>query len=1407
MPTLNKKLLLRVLAVVLLLGGGFFALHRVQAARVPDALLWQANAAAEKGKTDKAIAYLRQYLEFRPDDHDTAIHLADLMRERAGAGAAADPAGRRKALTNVHFLYERIYREAPNRTDVGRKLVKVSIELGRPADALVHAERMLKAFPDDGDLLGQIAECQVAQNKPADARLTFERAVASAPDNVVAHVRYARLLEFHFKQPKEAREILDRMVRANPTRPFAFLMRADFLKRHGSNDECLRDLDRVLLLDPENAQALVVSAEVYQARGDLRRARETLRDAVAMYPTDVRGYRALAWLELLSGNQAAARTTLETGVARLPDAPDLLTPLADQWIEQGEFDRVAGAIQKLEARKDAGQRVRYLRGRVAMKQGKWAEALAGLETLRTEAVSQPVVLAQINLLIAGCHERRGDREAQVEALKRVLTTDPNHLGARVARANAYLTAGRVEDAVKEYQLAARSPYAGVGVHATLMSLRIASARLMDAPAQEWQTLAGQLAKLREQYPQAVEPVVLAAEALAGKGDFPAAAKVLRDALAKQPDEARLWSALVAVVGRGQGTLAAAGVLSEAQVALGDTVDVRLARARVWAEDPQPGRGPRIARLEEQPAATGDAERNRLLLGLADIYALTRDDAGVKRVLTAYASKNPPDVPARTTLVALSLKEGDADSRTRWTDELKRLNPGSRAAALVEALHHVRALKVADRRTAEWQDLARAALAETPDSTEAILLAALLAERASETEAAAKLYERAVALDVTALEPQQNRLGYYLRTGQDEAARRTLARLEADPRLTLQRVRGIVEAALTDAGPDALGKCLQWMQGSLKREPRMAVWAGRLLEARGKVADAINLYAQATESAPAFADGWSARLLAAARLGETETNEVTTLAAKALDRRAFFSVCAEAGAAVRAKVSGWSPPVQSADDQKAYAQACIAACEARGRLEDAVPILAAIARGADTPKEDADWAKQTIAALTAALGTPEQKQNALNTLRKSDAPTTVGEVRTRLNALGIALRSAGGEDRKAVVRDMIRLLSDLVRDPAATSNDWFQLAQHYRVAGDRPNCRKCLEELTIREPNNLLFAAARVDDLLSENDLDTAKPLAAKIAAGGPNFRGLSSAARYFTLANQPAQVLDLVEKFVRAVDLGSADAAGRQRQAAELLDQLTRLAAGRGLSGYKQLLDGAAERYRAAYRAYPEAVVPLAGLLAFDGRVEPAFAELERYKTRLSPTALTAAGVGVLRGGHASSKQFQTVKGWIDDALKATPDAVPLRLSLAELQALQQDFATAEQVYRGVLKADPKNPVALNNLAWILAPQTESADQALAFADRAIELYGATGEMLDTRARILIAAGKYDRAVADLNDALNQSQSSLRYFHLALAQWKMEKPDEAIKTFREGRARGLDAKAIHPSDLPTFKAMEARAKS
>lgn len=1395
MPTLNTKLLLRLLAVTLLLGGGLAVLHTVQAARTPDALLWQANNAAEKGKMDKAIFYMKQYLEFRPDDHETAIKLADLMLDRAVST---------KDFINAHFLYERVLREAPERSDVARKLVPLCMRMGRHGDALAHAERLLRETPNDGLLLGQIAECQVAQNHPAEAKKSFEKAIVNAPENVRAYDLYARLLVRSFNQPREARVVLDRMAQANPGQAEAFLVRARFLNNEGNGDECMRDLDRVFLLDPDNGEALVMSAEVLQGRGELRRAREALRDAIATYPKFAYAYRALSWLELLSGNHADARATLERGVAQLPDSPDLLTPLADLWVEHNELDKAAGAIRTLEARKDSQSRINYLRGRILMKQGKWNEALAVLETLRTDSVALPGLAPQLNLLIAGCQERRGDRDAQTEALRRALASDPKHLAARVALANAHLDAGRLGDAIKEYQIAARSPYAGIGVQLTLASLRLRAARGAGS-SEEWKSIDESLLKIQAENPHAAEPAVLIAEAFAARGNFAAAEKELRKATAARPGDPRLWSALAMLLARSRGTLAATEALSEGQLATGESLELRLTRARLWADDFQPGREARLATLEELAPLAGDAERARILNTLLELYTATRDVNGQKRTLVAMSGNNSNDLEAKKLLYSLALRGDDAEERSRCREQLAQLDPGGNVARLIEAIQSVPTLSGNVRKLADWQELAKSVIATMPDNADAHLLLAVTAERRGEGVVAAKAFERAASLEPSTIRYQEARLGYYLRSGQDELGRTTVARLEGDPRVPTPRLHAIVDGAIAQGGRGALSKCVDWLSGQVKREPRSAVWLARLLDSERKHTDAMERYKQITTAHPLFADGWSTRLLAATRVGEAEVNDTMAAAEKALGRKDFFAVCAECGGTVRAKLPGWSPPVKNPEDTKAYAKACIAACEARGRLADALPVLTALAENKDTPPADAAWARQTLAVLTASLGTPEQKRQSIAILKDGAKPATIEEARSRVSALTVAFRAVGGGDRRAIVEEMISLSKEIITGGHATSNDWYHLAQLFRVIGDRAGCRKCLVELTKRDPNNLFYLAIRIDELLDEGLLEEAKPLLPRLAEGVADIRVVGAAARFQTLANEPRLALEAVDRYVRTADPGTVDGMARQRQAAELLDQLTRLAAQKGLTESSTLLDGACERYRASLRSYPDAVIPMAALLAFHGQVPLAFEELEKQKAKLSPLALATAGVAVLRSGHAAPREFQIVQGWISEALTAKADSLALKLALAELHALRQDFAVAEQVYREVLAVDPKNLVALNNLAWILAPRADAADEALRMVERAIELYGATGEMLDTRARILISAGKYDRAVADLTDAINQGATPLRFFHLAIAQLRMSKSELAVETFKQARARGLDSKTIHPHDLPTFKLLTDRA--
>ena len=95
LPTINKKFLLKLVVVVALLAGGLVLAHTVQAGRIPDSLMAQAERAHEQAVDDpkkgySAIAYLRQYLEFRPTDVEAMEKLGDWLRLRRKSGDPSD---------------------------------------------------------------------------------------------------------------------------------------------------------------------------------------------------------------------------------------------------------------------------------------------------------------------------------------------------------------------------------------------------------------------------------------------------------------------------------------------------------------------------------------------------------------------------------------------------------------------------------------------------------------------------------------------------------------------------------------------------------------------------------------------------------------------------------------------------------------------------------------------------------------------------------------------------------------------------------------------------------------------------------------------------------------------------------------------------------------------------------------------------------------------------------------------------------------------------------------------------------------------------------------------------------------------------------------------------------------------
>lgn len=135
-------------------------------------------------------------------------------------------------------------------------------------------------------------------------------------------------------------------------------------------------------------------------------------------------------------------------------------------------------------------------------------------------------------------------------------------------------------------------------------------------------------------------------------------------------------------------------------------------------------------------------------------------------------------------------------------------------------------------------------------------------------------------------------------------------------------------------------------------------------------------------------------------------------------------------------------------------------------------------------------------------------------------------------------------------------------------------------------------------------------------------------------------------------------------------------------------------------------------------------------------------------TALSRDG----KGKEAESRLLQ----W----LKEHPTDNPVRLYLANSYLVTQQNKAAIEQYQTILRQDPKNVVALNNLASLY--QKEKDPRALQFAEQAYQLAPEHPAILDTLGWILVEQGNTGRGLPLLQKAANLAPKAgeIRYHYV-----------------------------------------------
>jgi tetratricopeptide (TPR) repeat protein len=156
--------------------------------------------------------------------------------------------------------------------------------------------------------------------------------------------------------------------------------------------------------------------------------------------------------------------------------------------------------------------------------------------------------------------------------------------------------------------------------------------------------------------------------------------------------------------------------------------------------------------------------------------------------------------------------------------------------------------------------------------------------------------------------------------------------------------------------------------------------------------------------------------------------------------------------------------------------------------------------------------------------------------------------------------------------------------------------------------------------------------------------------------------------------------------------------------------------------------------------------------------------------------------------QVQVAKGSTDQAIatyqnsiKDNPREASFYILMGELYESKQDWTKAKDLYQQALTIKPDNPLASNNLAYVMLQSGGNVDVALSLAQTARRGLPDSPNAADTLGWVYYQKGAYKSAIDLFQEALRLNEKASRpddanfHYHLGLAYQKTDQPALAKK--------------------------------
>lgn len=499
--------------------------------------LQRAALLQQNGRLDDALAELDAGLLDLPDDPDLLVSKARALMARE----QARPADQRD-WAPVQALLDAARAVAPRGVGLVRSEADLKMLQGDPNTAAALLAEAVKHDPRSADLWVSWAAVLTRMNQPAQALIVLEQgsAPAAAGDRAALRIARARILAATGRG-QQAADVLARDIETltPDDQTLAYAELGNQLRARGLLDEARAAYQQWAALQPDDPKPLVAQIELANLLGDRETAGAQLEALRALGGTGEVYARVARVQELLrdTGGDPSAEA--------LDEADDLIRELeADpnsrraaallRGLYEERRERPDEAISAYEQALAAGAGSTAANRLVALYAS--TGRLGELETLRAHMANLDLAAEAAGLSSGtGSFDRlstvallREGRTEEAEALARqVAAGDPGSLDARLWEARVLNTAGKPEEAEATLRELAESGTAP-GPWLALLFFQVSRGDNDGARAT--------IEQIRQKA-QTEQPELLLGQCYRILGDNDAAEQALRDARAKNPDDA------------------------------------------------------------------------------------------------------------------------------------------------------------------------------------------------------------------------------------------------------------------------------------------------------------------------------------------------------------------------------------------------------------------------------------------------------------------------------------------------------------------------------------------------------------------------------------------------------------------------------------------------------------------------------------------------------------------------------------------------------------------------------------------------------------------------------------------------------------------------------------------------------